>query len=731
MEIGADSVAVDIKRVASLVQYNEWFNGEHFVIPVIVLAILATLVFSIFKLGARKVSFSDFVSRNLIGIAIFVCIFGTVIYFVGYSHQGTGRNLITLLIRSVLSSFEMFLSKSNLIGISQECKDSPLYMFCFAIVHAVALAITMIFVISCFGKRVRDWFKLVWWKVKCRLLKSHREIPLYVFWGINEKNILLANDVQKSENKNIRMVFVDFPVENQENKSGQSFSGILGLLSYKVSVVKQLYGINYVMMKTDMSLSEQEIALSAKSSSNDVYGFLESMHLYKLSKLLKLHTNVTFFVLSDDLNANLRSTLRLLDRDKDGHISKIYCCTRRKRTALIHEEVDSRLRIVDDSHESVIELALNHKELSQPINYVDVDTNQSVVSSTFTSMIVGFGYTGQDALKFLYEFSAFPDKDGNKSQVKHYVFDRKINEVKGEIYQEIPAMAQIEESGEIEFCPYNYGSVDFIKKLNQIITELNYVVIATGDDALNMQIATQLFEFAMQYRTSDSKFERFKIFVRIYDSSSKFLMEQTIKRYDKNYAEAFVLFGDPKDIYKKQWLIDDLEVHSAAQFCEAYNEASNVYVTDESGVVSSKKRIRDNYKDVKLLCNRNSLRTYSQNRANVRHCYTKSVLLGLDKMVGMPEIPKWDSLDVKSLWHKKLLNVSICEHLRWNASHQMLGYTTWPQEEANEYSDSCDWLTKRHKYLVPWGELSHDVQKYDYVVVAATINMNNNNKSNN
>lgn len=59
---------------------------------------------------------------------------------------------------------EMFLSKSNLIGIANNCKESQTYMFCFAFIHASALTISTLFAVLCFGKRIQYWYIGFKWK---------------------------------------------------------------------------------------------------------------------------------------------------------------------------------------------------------------------------------------------------------------------------------------------------------------------------------------------------------------------------------------------------------------------------------------------------------------------------------------------------------------------------------------------------------------------------------------
>ena len=117
-----------------------------------------------------------------------------------------------------------------------------------------------------------------------------------------------------------------------------------------------------------------------------------------------------------------------------------------------------------------------------------------------------------------------------------------------------------------------------------------------------------------------------------------------------------------------------------------------------------------------------------QDRANSKHCYTKEVLLGLHKNSQCPALPQWPikvdgcQSEEEKRWNTKLVNVSICEHLRWNASHLMMGYVRMPNPKG---SSSCDEKRKQHLCIVNWNELPQepDYKEYDYMVVKTTINM--------
>ena len=132
--------------------------------------------------GKRKLQLSS--NGILPKIAWFVFVSGMAIYYVGYAYAGTADCVVTLVLRSALSAFEMFLSKSNLIGIAENCKDNSIYMFCFAFFHTAAVAVSMIFAVACFGKRLFDYVKGIIW------IYAPTKYRLNVFWGINEKSIL-------------------------------------------------------------------------------------------------------------------------------------------------------------------------------------------------------------------------------------------------------------------------------------------------------------------------------------------------------------------------------------------------------------------------------------------------------------------------------------------------------------------------------------------------------------
>lgn len=664
-------------------------------------------------IGKNKRDFSNLVKNILPETAFMLFFWGMTIYYIGYAYQGSGANFLTLVIRSALSSFEMFLSKSNLIGIASNCKSDSLYMFMFAFVHAVAVMVSMVFAVTCFGKRVRDWVRLIFWRY------SSKKTKVNIFWGFNEKSITLAKDIYLNSDGNDRIIFIDFPDDDENTKTGQSFSGIIGLLTYKTSAAKQLSHIGYLIMKS--SVSPLSIDVSTK-------GILDEMGIGKLGKIMDKAEMVNCFALTDNESFNIQISLNLLDSELGKKINNMYCTARRTKEIAIHEEcwIKGKLHILDDSKEAVIELAMrknvNGDFYTHPINYVSVNPEMGYVETSFNSLIIGFGTTGQDAFRFLYEFSAFPDANKKKSDVKFYICDANINAIIGNLCQEIPALKQLESNGEIEFCQYNSASMEFYEKLHSIIDQLNYVVIATGNDEQNLDIAARIYEFAMQYRKDE--FCRFRIFVRMYNSKNEYIFRKTAKAYSELHTDAVEYFGSPNDIYTKRRIIDDEEIKFSERFYKAYCEVSG----SKYLCYSDRREEEVANGETKLLGYRRLNRVLLQDKANSKHCYTKEKLLGLNNMLVRPLLPEWpigvsgDIADDEKMWRTRLLNVSICEHLRWNASHLMMGYVRMTNGKSGS---SCDERMKQHLCLVDWDELpgQSDYREYDYMVVKTSVNL--------
>ena len=705
----------NIKKLVDCIQFDFSSLVVFCLIAISCLIVFIITIWNIIKLFSK--GSKDKISRRnsvFTTSAVLVFLGGIILYFVGYDYGGTDKNTFTLVLRSVLSSFEMFLSKSNLIGIANNCKDSELYMFCFAIIHALALTISTLFAVLCFGKRILYWYRGFKW----RLIDS--DDITNVFWGLNERSFVLAHDITKSSDKKERFIFLDFPLQEESPSKGQSFSGILGLFSYKINALRKISGLrNCIMMRSSLRPS------SVQDTNAD---FFDAMNIYRLKQILDKSTKVRFFLLTTDEDANLKAAISMLNKNVCANTKlTIYCSARKSMlNRLIEERWENKLKLIDDSRAAVTQLKMEPDKMHHPIDFVDIDKERGCVTSKFKAMIVGFGSTGQDALRFLYEYSAFADKNGNKLPVEIHIIDNNLSAVKGKFWQEVPGMDMLVDK-EVFFHDISAGSVEFDKFLNANIEQMNYIVVAAGSDETNMDIASMIMDKALLYRTK--KMSHFKVFVRMYSDNSIVKFDAAVKVYKEfcsgNEYAPLEYFGNTKELYSYNIIVKNHYEEEAVNFYNSYCKAVG------SSTTWGERREKEIMKLGKIYGKRSLRRKEGQDKANCQHCYTKMKLLNLTERQVSLSLPNWKKdksiIDIEkekiTPWLISLYNVSICEHLRWNASHIMLGYVPMTDEVQKLISGTCDEVTKQHSCIKNWKELDCETQSYDYEVVKTTVLM--------
>lgn len=139
---------------------------------------------------------------------------------------------------------------------------------------------------------------------------------------------------------------------------------------------------------------------------------------------------------NEELNLEAVSVFKEIAKCKEDRVHnqvQIYCHARKNNQNQKLEICDGlkhQIHIIDSSNLAVLQLKKNVR--NHPVNFVDVDTSKACVKKPFTSMIIGFGETGRDAFRFLYEFGALIDVNGNRNPQKIYVVDEHIDELKGD-----------------------------------------------------------------------------------------------------------------------------------------------------------------------------------------------------------------------------------------------------------------------------------------------------------
>ena len=698
--------------------FFNWLDG---------LNILVTLLAFVFLISIfiPKVKITLFRHLKIQAFVIWVC--GVVLYMVGFNEHGSAASNIALLLRSCLSSMEMFVSHSDLIEVKEDLHSNPTYMAVFALTHFCAVAISAIFILRLFGFRLLSWVKLVG-AYMCSWLR--KDCNYYVMFGINSNTVALAKSISKNKSKERHcIIFINMPQKGHGHAATRfSFSHFFH--SDSNGIDKYLEDIEEMGALLFISSRSFENPILGNKT-DDVFKVFKTLDFswavrIPLQKLLRNSatgkyrnrnkSKVEYFFLSDEEKENLQAVtvLQTIQKKEIYHKdSSFYCyCHARKsqnNTSMLNEgKLAFMVHIIDTSNLAVQNL--KREKDYHPINFVEKDLNAGTVRAAFTGMVIGFGETGRDAFRFLYEFSSFTkDNQGNPSAKKIHIIDKDIDELKAEFLTEAPALRN---KTEIDWWnAQSTHSAVFWDKLKTIIQDLNYIVISIKDDEEAVGIATSIFEYAYRYRDN---FNRFKIFVRLRNS-----MREDFLRKHKEFFNIIVPFGSVRDAFSYDTINKDVLEKAAKRFKyrydklygakfdaiengneeeyadEAWLKRRKVYLEEIDAVKRKESEIKIWYQE-------------EQDRSNVWHINTKIALVNEDVT---PESLQLDS-------NKQLLrNLSDCEHLRWNAKMELLGFESATKEDIKKAEEKS-----KDKQRNPWK--SFKLRRHECIVDCQTLHSN-------
>lgn len=672
--------------------------------PIVTIFVLATFLYIIGRIVISRQS-RTILTNNLKVFAFMVLIAGWGIYFYGYwQFYDEELNLISLTLRSFLSSIGMFALQSDLQYFAQaQAKNAPVFLSLFAIIHFLAALVSATFVINYVGVKIIAWQRM-------RKAKGQN---LYIFWGINDNSIILADNIHK---KNIggMIIFVGTPKDAEAGSQQISLSSLINGQAQRKDRIRRIESLNAIITYCSEDLTLESLSSedsSSRNTDNRHTNIFESIGLVSLAKMIKKSKDqsIKIFFLSNDEKHNLESTSLLLDaiekNDEDlcgCQFLDIYCRARKNKENSVFEkmayiktrETLPNVHLIDSANLAVQILKKNVDY--QPISFVTPNTGLATVENPFTALVIGFGETGRDAVRFLYEFGAFPNSIGKKSAFKCYAIDKQMKNLSGLFYNSAPALKK---KNEIELLQIDCLSLYFWKWLEDKINILNYIIISLGNDEIEIRLAINLLEKAYRSRKTT---DLFKIFIRSYAKENERRMTEIVDFYNQKVGHNFVVFGKQEELYTYNNVIDEDAIKQAKVFFTGYAHASLMNEKwEERHMMNGKNKEDISLDDINAV-----IRKENQDIANYRHIDTKLKLVGLN----------WNSTkeEFDKLTDIQKMNLAICEHLRWVASHEILGYV-YDEENSN--------IRKTHNCLKPWQELKEEYQKFDYSVIERTTDI--------
>jgi len=408
----------------------------------------------------------------------------------------------------------------------------------------------------------------------------------------------------------------------------------------------------------------QELGCVIRSDDDAISGsenFLRSIGIGKTSRKLAL------YVLSDDRFANRRYACKLTEslckRNVDPRLTSL---TIFANEGDIHNSITSQDgtysfgSILCISQEQMAARMLMHKApLWETISF---DENGRATED-FHALVVGSGNVGQAVIKQIVMNGQFAG-----SHFALTIFDPKFPAVTGQLHHE---SRQIFQQYDIRAYNEDARSCRMFDFLEEELHKLKYIVVCTGNDSVNREVARQLSRFLTAAGSS----------LPIYICSSRGLQRITatdITRWDIFTPQ--VLCSDDMD--KLAMLLN----HS---YC------------------GNDKTPRENWDDCDY---------FSRMSSRASADYAPAFL----KMAGLPAdaIPEED-------WYtpQQLENMAISEHERWCAFHFCMGFRAMTEEEyaqrchiykeekaknpASRYRIGKDVAKRIHSCLIPWEELDN------------------------
>ena len=704
---------------------------------------------------------------------VLVWLAGFVIYDVGMYIVHSPLSLFANIPMAVVHAFEMFLLESDVAAIHAQFHDNWIFMGAFSLVHLLAAVITLIFVLKHFGFNIIAGFRMLF---EAYIMRKKSET--FVFWGLNDASYLMARSIREHFNaigkKDYRIIVVRTHNDGDATSVKNGMERLFNFLSLNNNELELLRELDCLTTSTYYDLINLSVGETDENGNCDI--LRRHLGLNQLARIIRCKTSdrVHLFFLTDvdDDNiqavGNLKRDLTVI-KAADAGVRQIFYCKARYNS--VHRVIEDELthdkvivKVVDPSHISV-EILKQDVRL-HPASFVKIEPD-ATVSSDFNALVVGFGEVGYDTVRFLYEFGAFVRSGSDDVRVDRSgfhcdVIDKDVKKLAGLFAVNAPAVSHkmkyddenYDDAAPITLHDMDIHSVQFYDYIEHIIRSLNYVVIALNDDEQNVSLAVRIFRLAMRYRKDLSNF---RILARVRRDDGNHLLRLT-EHYNRLWAaecnsdpssrhlhqctvtigdeclEPITLFGMQSMTYTWDNIVSDRLKMEAIKFKEKYDQsiaAMNTKATplDWEAERRDLMQLNDEYMGFSPTYSgvMRLRRIQRQNMENCFHQYTKLLLastaLGPEKMKLLKHLTRKEN-EIVYQWNQhapddsvtRVLQVlSQTEHLRWVASHEILGYR---EDGSEDFKDEARLL---HGCLKPWNQLSSWVQSYDYNVVDVSL----------
>ena len=403
-----------------------------------------------------------------------------------------------------------------------------------------------------------------------------------------------------------------------------------------------------------------------------------------------------YFFLDDDDDLNVRLATSVLDTLR-GQKETTHLYIRTDVEGALFDTVaqdNVELHIFNQSDLTACQFVEQHPMLNCPGIKENIDTDALMVRGRFNLLLLGFGWAGRELLN-----KCICDAQFVGSTFSATVVDRHLKKK----YGHYPVLFdECVREYNLDFNPEGVCDIyvpRFYKWLSNRLRQFNRVIVALGDDKLNIEVSGRIARLFL----SDGKMTvdecRGLVFAHVRQRT------KYNHYYDnrENTAIPFTVFGNVEGIYKQDEVIaetrDDIakavnfvyDRHNVPLFASIdMNAADTLWKGQE-------KNDEGNYK-VATLFDKDSSRAVVQNLDNIAR-----VAGGDAKLEQLIKAEQGDSRA-----KQKLDILAENEHLRWNAFQFTRGIRCWPLDEISTTNGKQRDTTQkliRHGCLVPFAQL--------------------------
>lgn len=673
-----------LKFLNELIHNEESFS---LVLIVLILFFLYIIYHRFFK--PKKDSFVKYIRHFLLP---FTFISGFVIYFIGYQVGNSHSNPYSIfpnILESIFSTTRLFILGNDLVEIESPFKHNELFHAMFALTASLAAFIFVSVIAQVFFKN---------WMVRGRI-KRMKANENHFFFGINQSSLSLSNSLLEKQNRLV--VFVDDLFEHEDQR-------LYSKLSDEAYVIKRKSFFESINLE-----KEEGLLQFFQSKKNHANGVEHNDDIFHNLNVLKNKIGIAethLYFLTDDEDWNIEHAkqalleLQKLELEKPIRIHiGTYSETSDKHFQEWSKLKLKKISVIIHHYATIVSRQLITKY--HPVDFVEINPDTAIVKTDFNALILGFGQIGSSVLRKLIEQGQFVGSTFHAT-----IIDKFIHILEGRFEHLYP---EIKTNYDLNFVEAEAGHAKFYAAIKTAINKTNYLVISLGNDNLNIHTALEILEIK-SIKTNGN----IKIFIQLESESH---WKETLTEFkDKIY-----IFGDSNEIYSEENILQSISETRGRLVHSAYNEI--IYPNP-------------NNKPFDEI----SLHEQRSNISVAEHLYAKVRLLGYKNLDDFSNKFTNNNDYIKSLSEIQRLNLSITEHLRWNAFHFIHGWTTIPiekiagKEKKEKYKNRKNVRFREHSCLTSWEKLKElevaigeDMQKADIVSVENLYNFINHDQDTN